>query len=1255
MLYKLFSQYCYIAFADKFTSRLRLCQLLACGLTLVLAMQANLATAALIETANAPYVLHFNQLLAHSKLKTAGLTDIRQDKHGFLWISGRYGLFRYDGYSFQNFQHEADNPESLDDDWVRVLHTDTQGRLWAATDRGGLHLYDHEKARFRRFYSHFPTQENDTIKAMIDDGLGGLWLATRNGLKHFNPSTQTFTVWQHQANNPKSLSNNRLTALCLDEQGNLWIGSTTGLDYKAHDSKEFVHYQISQDSQHKTVRSLFIDQAKRLWIGTNVGLEIWDLSTPQPQRRRLGEKEGFVSSTVYRIYQDKDGQIWLGLASHGLLVQRRADEKFHYFQHQDNLPGSLSGNDIEAIFQDQSGILWIATWSGGLNFVDLNSHQFVNFKHTLDPAESKYLENIAQIQPLSADKLVLASNTYGLLELDLRQNKLQRMGKSHSDPNALQEINMLDGIALSQDKSIYFASRGGFRRFDLKSGQAELASNDAALNNLRVQVNQIYRDSSQNLWLSSIDGLHKFNPANQEYQSFRHLPSDPNSLNSNRIQAFMELEPRLFLVATIRDLFLFNETNQRFTNLLTAYPGIDKKISDNISVMFKDSQGQVWLGRNDAISLYDHKQHTSKNFVINGVVQCIAEDDMKRLWVSTDKDLWEFIPATAQLRVITQQQTMDNGFFYQNACYFDRLRNKMYFGRTTGLYEFEPDKIVMNQVPPNVVITDFSLFNQSITSIPSARQDFKFVGQLPDLREVRLNHYHNMFSITFAALHFSDPQKNRYAYRLDGFDRDWIEVSAQKRFATYTNLPAGSYRFRVKASNPDGVWSEENSVLRIWIAPPFWQTPLFLTVLALLIVFSPWIVYRLRTEKLLRQKQALELQVNSRTEEVQQQKHALELSNLALQKAHHHEQQRQSELTRFLAIASHDLRQPMHALNLYLGTLNEQAMEHKTREILSSAIDCARTMDNMFVNLLDISRLDAQIVKPNLRHASLQAILDKIAVTFAPMAKDKGLDFSVAQSDLTIYSDPDLVEQVLRNLVANAIRYTHQGQVEVSSYSEPGKICIRVSDTGPGIAEQDQNLIFNEFVQLDQNKLGLGLGLAIVKRLSNLLHGDICLQTKPGQGSSFVFCLPAVLSAVTPGKHVLPDTSPDQSLLKGLLVTLIDDDHHVLQATKQMLQQYGCKVIAGLDQNSACTQLFADNLVPQFLICDYRLKTKENGLQVIENLREEFNEDIPALLLTGDLSDQFQQSFNLDQAKLLHKPLQADALIKAMLSLLKRP
>lgn len=1198
------------------------------------------------------YVLHFNQLTPQANLKTSGLTDIRQDKQGFLWIGGRYGLFRYDGYSFQNFQHEPGNSASLDDDWIRVLHTDNQGRLWVATDRGGLHLYNSEKAQFERFYSQLPIQENDTVKAMIDDGLGGLWLATRNGLKHFNPSTRRFTTWQHNPANSRSLASNRLTSLTLDEQGNLWVGHLYGLDYKAHGSEEFVHYQISQDSQHKTVRSLFIDQARRLWIGTNVGLEIWDLNQSPIQRRRLDENDGFVSGTVYRIFQDREGQIWLGLASQGLLVQRKPDQKFHYFQHKAGQSGSISGNDIEAIFQDRSGILWIATWSGGLNFVDLSSHQFLNIKNALDETSASLLENIAQIQPYGQDKLLLASNVHGLLEYDLALHQVRRLTPASAKPNELQEIDMLDGFSQAADHSVFVATRGGFRRFNPLTRQLELASPHAALNNLRVLVSHLYTDSKQHLWLASLDGLHHYQPQTQQFLSYRHSPADPDSISSNRVQAVVELAPQRYLVATIRDLLEFDSSKQQFTNLAKTYPTLDKKVADSIHVFFKDSQQRIWIGRNDAISLYDHASKSAKSYSVNGVVQCISEDNMHRLWLSTDKDLLEFTPETGKMRVVTQRQTMDNGFFSQNACYFDAQKNKMYFGRTTGLYEFDPGKVLVNQVAPSVVITDFSIFNQSVSSMKNARQELRMAGQLPDLREIRLTHKHSVFSLTFSALHFSDPQKNRYAYRLEGFDRDWIEVDAQKRFATYTNLPAGSYTFHVKAGNPDGVWSEEHATMKIWIDPPFWQTPLFLTCMSLLVFFSPWIVYRLRTEKLLRQKQALEMQVSARTVEVQQQKRALEESNLALQKANFHEQQRQSELTRFLAIASHDLRQPMHALNLYLGTLNEQELAAKPRQILSSAIDCARTMDNMFVNLLDMSRLDAQIVQPNLRHFCLQTVLDKIQVTFAPLAKDKALDFILQPCELGLYSDPDLVEQVLRNLVANAIRYTDRGQVELSSYAEPGKICIRVSDTGPGITEQDQALIFDEFVQLDQNKLGLGLGLAIVKRLSNLLHGDIRLQSKPRQGSTFVFCLPAPLATNTDVPCLIPENKASRDQLQGLLVVLIDDDAHILQATRQILEQYACVVVAGIDLASVNETLLNSDHVPQLIICDYRLQTQENGLQVIEHLREEFNTDIPALLLTGDLSDQFQQTFNLKHGILLHKPLQADALTQAMLKLL---
>ena len=381
--------------------------------------------------------------------------------------------------------------------------------------------------------------------------------------------------------------------------------------------------------------------------------------------------------------------------------------------------------------------------------------------------------------------------------------------------------------------------------------------------------------------------------------------------------------------------------------------------------------------------------------------------------------------------------------------------------------------------------------------------------------------------------------------------------------------------------------------------------------------------------------------------------------------------------SRFLAAASHDLRQPMHALNLYLGTLSAHALPEQARRALVNARRCAETMDDMFRALLDISRLDASVTTPALSVFPVAHLLDGIRMEFTPQAEAKGLRLRVCGSTAFIRSDPALLDRILRNLVSNALRYTRQGSVLIGCRREPGCLRIDVLDTGPGIAATEQAAIFDEFYQVDARQrglgLGLGLGLAIVKRLAALLQARLHLHSVPGRGARFGISVPMVepttRSFMEPAAeasdpvpkdadHLLihasinsPTASPANApikLLAGLLVVIIDDEVDVLDAASTVVTDWGCTVVSAASGTQAVERLGAATRVPDAIICDYHLRGDEDGQTAVAMVRKEFNHMIPALLVTGDTGPDQIRALALSGLPVLHKPLQADALRHAL-------
>jgi len=359
--------------------------------------------------------------------------------------------------------------------------------------------------------------------------------------------------------------------------------------------------------------------------------------------------------------------------------------------------------------------------------------------------------------------------------------------------------------------------------------------------------------------------------------------------------------------------------------------------------------------------------------------------------------------------------------------------------------------------------------------------------------------------------------------------------------------------------------------------------------------------------------------------------------------------------SRFLAAASHDLRQPMHAINLYLGTLASLDLPDQARTLVAKTRQCAQTMDVMFRALLDISRLDASAVRPEICDFPIGLVLDQIRCQFEPEARAKGLELRIAPCSQWVRSDPSMVERILRNFVANAVRYTERGKILVGCRRRGALLRLAVYDTGPGIPADKQRAVFEEFYQVGNaerdNTQGLGLGLAIVERLARLLQLPITLVSPPNGGTMFAVDLPSVRPTQADARPPARDARND---LAGVFVTVIDDEEPILDATRSLLERWGCKVVTATSGSEAIAKLTPGQRAPDALICDYRLRRNENGVHAVNALRIEFNESIPALLITGDTAPERLREIEASEFAVLHKPLEEDALQEALLALIEQ-
>lgn len=855
------------------------------------ALRAEAATPPVPPHASAPpRTLRFDQMGVDEGLAQESVLAVAQDRQGFMWFGSQAGLSRYDGARIVTYRNMVSDARSLVDNWVRVLHVDREGRMWVGTD-GGLDMYEPMSQSF----VHFPPTEplkrgngNRHVRAIVDDGLGGLWIGSSDGLQHFDPTTGRYQYWHHDSALSGSLGNDQVNALARDSDGRLWIGTATGLDVLEPGAQSFRHFRVeaAPDTRFEAVLSLYVDQQRTLWVGTMGGVEQWKLvpGAGAPQRRRLGEAEGLKPGVITAIYQDSENTIWAGSQTEGLFRWRPDSGRFVQYRHQVSDPHSLADNYVSSIYRDRFGALWVGTWYNGVSRVDLGSGGFARLVHDAERPRSLSDNKVRAIVDAGNGNLWLGNND-GLTLFDPMTGE----GTVYRDASAgFADARDPQVMALWREKSsaaagagtLWVGGRNGLRRFDPATGRytrVQPWAGDPDGNNLRGIVG----DSRGVLWVATRGGLHRYDPKTGAAQTYRHDPSDSGSLADNVVRPILEDSKGRLWVGTFNGLDLLDRDTGRFRHFYHDPRDPSSLSHDEVHYLYEDKQGVIWVGTAGGLNRMEiqadggarFKRYQRRDGMADDAIAAILDDEHGHLWISTNTGITRLTVESGQLRNYGGGDGAIEGAYFDNSA-LRAQDGAMYFGGFNGVTAFAPEDIRENSAAPAVVITDFQIFNRSIKA--GQGDDAILRNAIEHTSSLTLREQDSVFSLEFAALHFGAPQRNRYAYQLQGFDKDWVLTDAGKRFATYTNLDPGHYVFRVKAANKDGVWNDNAATLDITILPPLWKTWWFRTGFAALLLGSAYGVYRVRMRQLRRQKAHLEQQVGLRTAEV-------ELKNVLLQ------------------------------------------------------------------------------------------------------------------------------------------------------------------------------------------------------------------------------------------------------------------------------------------------------------------------------------------------------------------------------------
>jgi ligand-binding sensor domain-containing protein/signal transduction histidine kinase len=842
---------------------------------IALAACVFLCTASQDAQAGAPRSLRFEHLSLDQGLSQESVKTILQDRAGFMWFGTQGGLNRFDGYRVKTFRSDPADPASLPDNYVLASFEDGEGRLWFGT-RGGLVRFDEAAQKFVRYpfvSGSEPVARNRAVSALVGDGAGGLWVGTGDGLVHLDTASGRFRSFRHDGGNPASLRDDRVTALAPDGHGGLWVGTGVGIDHMAAGAAGFAHHDIDPrgGAKRNSVLSLSMAQNGSLWIGTGAGLEVWRTGDGPPERHHVGRDEGMGETAIPTLYHDAGNNLWVGTDLDGLKWRDPASGRFVGYT---NIPldrHSLSDNQVSAVSIDRTGTLWVGTLFGGVNRADLASGGFGRF--ILLPSESGDRDatpsrKIRAIAAGADGRLWLGTTGSGLIHLDPVSGRVERIRHDPARRGSLPDDTIT--AVLPGRGRLWVGSPTGLFWRDAASGRFTTVTlgRDSAGN----YVQDLMLDRAGNLWTVTRGGLFLLAPDGRVLSAWRHDPLDPNSLGDDYGFALLEDRTGNIWIGTENGLDRLDRASGTFVHYRHDDKDPRTLRHNRVYYMYESARGEMWVGTAAGL----HRMETDaggatlfRYFPVTTArepvpIGAILEDGHGELWISTTVGLTRLDPASGAFKSYSAKDgLLDGSYFVGSAA--RGADGELHFGGVSGMTSFMPDEVRDNPYPAQAVITEFLVQNRS--RLPHA------AGPTP---HVELPFRDSGFTLEFSALHYADPKSNRFAYRLQGFDEDWTETDAGKRFATYTNLDPGAYTFEVRAANKDGQWSETPARLGITIARPFWMQWWFRLLAGLAVLGAGFAIYRLRIRVLVQQTERLESTVGARTAELVLQKEAAE-------------------------------------------------------------------------------------------------------------------------------------------------------------------------------------------------------------------------------------------------------------------------------------------------------------------------------------------------------------------------------------------
>jgi len=1053
----------------------------------------------------------FTNYSINNGLSQSVVNCIFQDSRDYIWIGTQNGLNRFNGETFDVFSYNPADSCSISNNWIYAIAEDADGNLWIGT-KGGLNRYLVIQNKFERitYETNFPYDVTRYCYDLICLANGNIVINTPPLISVFDRENKWFTHFQSKQEYDGAVKDVKIPLL-EDVDGKVWIGSTRGLARYTPETKEFSYYSFVIKGgalvSDVNVSALYRDKKGMLWVGTISGLFSFNPATNRFEESQFdeGRRESFTfeNSFIRSVIEDKNGNLIIGTEGNGLYVIKPSANGLVTILNYTSENSEIGHNIVQPLMIDRSENLWIGTLQG-ISKTDLKKKKFNLYRRSNSPNSVDLLGNVIASLYKDDDGILWVGNWgQGLNLVNRTSNEVEHFS-THLTGNHHISNDFIHVIFQDPDHRIWLGTRNGILIYDKAGNQFvpwnQYFRNPALPSFHQVRIYMIIRDKASNYWIGTQNGLYKVNLKTSSVEIFQKERYDQHELSANLVYYLLEDSDGLIWIATIGGLDVYNPATKKIRH----YRKGEKGLSDNfIITLCEDSRKRIWIGTDTYVNVYDKRDSTftyysGKEGLPNNRIFEIVKDRNNDLWIATGKGLCKFNDRQNSFQTFTPDDGLQSlEFNLRAACACKD--GEMLLGGMNGFNAFYPDSIYRNPYIPRLVFTSFYM----------TRGKSREYVNLEESREIIIRHNVNSFTVEFAALEYTNPQKNKYAWQMEGISDEWVDIGNRK-FVPFSALPAGEYTFKVRGSNNDGVWNNQEISLSITVLPPWWKS-MYAYFFYLVFFFLSIILFiKIREKRLKHDKNVLEQKVLERTLQIEEQSRLIISKNQELKELN-------VTKDKFFSIIGHDLG---NQFNIIIGFSEVLISDYRNLD--------AKKIENHLTNIYNSSRLAHELLENLLTWAKIQTkaikynpevfdVYSKIIESVdlmegASSRKNIGLEVT-GKAGILVYADVNMFSTVMRNLVANAIKFTHEGGKIGIHFQKKENFCeVEVKDNGVGISGENIQKIFridsNHSTLGTNGEKGTGLGLILCKEFIEKHNGKIWVESVVGEGSRFVFTLP---------------------------------------------------------------------------------------------------------------------------------------------------